>query len=124
MSIDWKISRPLFHSFDYKHSSLSEIILGAIFILIQKRVVFCVKGIDGVEQTGQMIVYTSPPYKRAAVGVRFYLCPVDAELLQRNESFLLQAAHKLVVPFIRNLAGQFFSFKIIKSIPLRLLPFG
>ena len=71
-----------------------------------------------------MIVYASPPDKRVPVCVRFYLCPVNVEFFQRKESFFLQAAHKLVVQFIQDLACQFFPFKVIESIPLGLLPFG
>ena len=94
-----------FHSLDHEHPGLSKIVFGSISILIQKRVV------------------ASPPDKRISVCVRFYLCPVNVEFFQRNESFLLQAAHKLAVQFIQNPARQFFPFKVIKSIPLGLLPF-
>lgn len=101
----------LFHSFDHEHPDLSKIVLGALSILIQEQVVFCVKGIYGVQQTSQMIVYTSPPDKRVSVCVRFYLGSIDIELFERKESFLLQTAHKLAVQFIQNLACQFFPLK-------------
>lgn len=113
----------LFHPLDHEHPGFSKVLFRSISIFIQECVVLCVKGIYGVQQTGKMIVYASPPDKRVSVCVRFNLCPIDVEFFQCNESFLLQAAHKLVVQFIQDFARQFFPFKVIKSIPLGLLPF-
>ena len=51
-------------------------------------------------------------------------CPIDVELFQRDKAFLFQTSHELVIQLIQYFSRQLFSFKIIKNIPLRLLPFG
>lgn len=45
-------------------------------------------------------------------------------LFERDQAFLFQAAHELVIQFVQNIAGQLFVLKLIKSIPLGLLAFG
>ena len=114
----------LFHPLDHKHPGFSKIIFRPISIFTQKYVVLCIKGVDRIQQTDKMIVQASPPDKGVSVCVRFDLCSINVEFFQRNEAFLLQTAHKLIVQFIQDLSRQFFSFKVIKSIPLGLLSFG
>ena len=94
----------LFHPFNHEHPGFSKVVFRSISVLIQKCVVLCVKGVYGVQQTGKMIVYASTPDKCVSVCVRFNLCPIDVEFFQRNESFFLQAAHKLIVQFIQDFA--------------------
>ena len=65
-----------------------------------------------------------PSDKRISVCVCFYLCPIDVELFQRDKAFLFQTAHELVIQFIQDFSRRLFPFKIVKNIPLRLLPFG
>ena len=62
----------LFHPLDREHPCFSKIVFWSIFILIQKCVVLCIKGIYGVQKTGKMIVYISTSDKRISVCIRFH----------------------------------------------------
>src|SRR5699024_8088678 len=62
--------------------------------------------------------------KGIAVCVGLYLGAINEKLLKRNQAFLLQAEEELVIQFIQHLPGQPFSLKIVKGIPLWLLPLG
>ncbi len=112
------------HSFDHEHMGFSQIVFGAIRMLRQKGIILCVKGVNRIQQTGKMIVEAAPPDERVPVCVRFDLCPIDVELFQCDKAFLFQTAHKLVIQFIQDFSRQLFPFKIVKNIPMRLLPFG
>ena len=112
------------HSFNHKHPGISEIVFGAISVFKQKCIILCVKSIDRVQQTGKMIVEAAPPDERVPVCVRFDFGSIDIQLFQRDKPFFFQAAHELTVQFIQDFSRQFFSFKIVKNIPLGFLPFG
>ena len=112
------------HSFNHEHMGIPEIVFRPISILQQECVVLCIKGIDGIQQAGKVIVEAATPDERVSVCVRFKLCSVNVKLFQCDKAFLLQAAHELVIQFIQDFSRQLFSFKIVKNIPLGLLPFG
>jgi len=112
------------HSFDHEHMGIPEIVFRPISILRQECVVLGIKGIDGIQQAGKVIVKASTPDERVSVCVRFKFCSVNGKLFECDKAFLLQAAHELVIQFIQDFSRQLFSFKIVKSIPLGLLPFG
>ena len=103
---------------------IPKIVFGAIAVLKQEGIVLCIKGIDGVQQAGKVIVDAAPPDKGVPVCVRFDFGPINVKFFQRNKAFLLQAAHELVIQIVQDFLRQLFSFKIVKSIPLGLLPFG
>ncbi len=111
------------HSFNHEHMGIPEIVFRPISILRQECIVLCIKGIDGIQQAGKMIVEAAPPDESVSVCIRLKLCSVNVKLFQRDKAFLLQTAHKLVIQFIQDFSRQLFSFKIVKNIPLGLLPF-
>ena len=112
------------HSFNHKHPGIPQVVFGPIPVLVQKRIILCIKGIYSVQQAGKMIVEAAPPDERISVCVCFDLCPIDVEFFQCDKPFILQATHELVIQFIQDFSRQLFPFKIVKSIPLGFLPFG
>ena len=112
------------HPLDHEHMGIPQIISGAISILMQECIIFCIKGIYRIQQACQMIVERPPPDKRIPVGIRFDLCSINIKLLQGDKAFLFQTAHKLIVQFIQDFPCQLFPFKIVKDIPFWLLAFG
>ena len=78
----------LVYPFDHKHMGIPKIVFRAISVLHKKGIVFCVKGIDGVQKACKMIVEASPPDERVSICVCFQLCPVNVKLFQGDKAFL------------------------------------
>ena len=88
------------HSFNHEHMGIPKIIFGAVPILKQKGIILCVKGIYAVQQFDKVIVQAAPSDERIPVCIRFDLCSIDIKLFQRDQPFLFQVAHKLMIQFI------------------------
>ena len=88
------------HSFNHEHMGIPKIIFGAVPILKQKSIILCVKGIYAVQKPRKVIVQAAPPDERIPVCIRFDLCSIDIKFFQRDQPFLFQAAHKLMIQFI------------------------
>ena len=92
------------HPLDHEHMGIPKIVFGAIAVLKQEGIVLCIKGIDGVQQAGKVIVDAAPPDKGVPVCVRFDFGPINVKFFQRNKAFLLQAAHELVIQIVQDLS--------------------
>ena len=71
---------------------IPEIIFRPISILQQECIVLYIKGINGIQQTGKVIVEAAPPNKRVSVCIRFKLCSVNVKFFQCDKAFLPDGA--------------------------------
>ena len=99
---------------------MSDTIFSVIIVYGKKIIVFFIQGINGIQKTCQMIVDASAPYKSVAVGVGFYLCPVNKQFLQRDKTCFFQKVQELVVQVVKDFRSKFVSLKLLESIPLWL----
>ena len=111
------------HPLNHKHMCIPKVIFRAIPIVQQESVVLCIKGINRIQQACKMVIQAAPPDKGISVGICLQFRSIDIKFFQCKKPFFFQAAHELVIQFIQDFPCELFAFKIVKNIPLRLLPF-
>ena len=87
---------------------------------MQKAIIPLVESVNGVQQSGKVVIHTASPYKGIAVGVSLDLRAINKKFPERDEPFFFQTPQKLVMQLLQYLTCQLFILKIIKSIPVTL----